>query len=193
MNIEAILKEAVSVVDGAEVPDQLRTIAFEQVLGALLMGGRARSTDSGEGEAGGGANEEKTDGGVIEQIAGTCGLDIERAKQVFAEDPEGGLELVIPVGRLESSKASATKQIALLVAGGRFAGGLGEWTNATKIRSVCERFGKFDTANFAATVRKMQDVFSFRGSRQRRQVRINLVGMEQMKVLLEELATGQTE
>lgn len=190
MDMESILREAVSVVNRAEVPEALRGGAFEAVLAAMLEIGGTSVGRAEEGLRRGGGARGGESGSVVAQIGIRCGLDVARVKEVYDEDSEQGLVLVVPVGKLESSKASAAKQIALLMAGGRQLGGLEEWTDVRGIRSMCEHYGKFDTANFATTVKKLQDEFSFKGSGQQRQVRINQVGVERLKTLLGELVGG---
>jgi len=192
MDIEAILREAVRLVDCAEVPGSLHEIAFDRILAKLLSTGEVRPGSDRTTTT----EEDKVDqvktGSVLSQIAAKCGLAVEKIKEVYDEGGERGLEVVAPVGKLESGKAPATKQISLLVAGGRQLGGLEEWTDAKEIRITCEHYGKYDSANFAGTVRQMQDVFSYKGSGQRRQVRTNLVGVNSLKMLLSEITGSQT-
>ena len=77
--------------------------------------------------------------------------------------------------------ATATKEIALLVAGGRQAAGLEAWTSWDEIRRWCGEFKKLDSGNFAKTMREMDDVFNTRKESERKlQVRLAKHGWERV-------------
>jgi hypothetical protein len=71
------------------------------------------------------------------------------------------------------------KAIALLVAAGRQAAGMEEWTQATAIREVCRNFGVLDVANFATEVASLGDVFLVRGKGQSREFKVTRHGYEE--------------
>lgn len=57
----------------------------------------------------------------------------------------GELELSIGTAKLPAAKTAGAKRIALLVAAGRQAGGWDpEWTDVGEIRTIAERYGKYD-------------------------------------------------
>ena len=69
----------------------------------------------------------------------------------------------------ETSKtATATKQIALLIAGARQAAGIDEWTSWDQFRTVCADYKRLDSGNFAKTIREMEDVFRLRKESERK-------------------------
>ena len=121
---------------------------------------------------------------LVAKIARKLDLPADSIAEVYAESGEGGLDIVTGVGKLDSSTAGATKQLALLLSGGRQLGEVGEWTLSKAIRAVCIHYGRFDSANFAKTVREMDDSFSFRGRSQQLEVRLHQRGIEKLKNLL---------
>jgi hypothetical protein len=195
MDVKDVLVRALTAVEDASVPDDLRAIAFEKAV-ELISGRSAPHTHSGsavthstasDGESGSlpGASS------VIKAVAAKLRVPVEGVEEVYAVDAAGDLEIVLGPGRLESTTAGATKQIALLLAGGRQTGGLDDWTAGSVIRDACVHFGKFDTNNFARVVKQMDDVFSFRGKGQQWQVKINRVGMERLGDMIRHLAGAE--
>lgn len=188
METKDVLVEAVKAVEEAGVPTDLRSIAFEKAIELVARRGGLQSTphqqshptgSTGGSVAGSSAGESK-----LGTIARKLGMPQSVVEEVYAEDDNGGLEVIVGVGRLEASTAGATKQLALLSAGGRQLAGIEDWTSAAEIRDVCVQFGKFDTNNFARMVKQMDDLFSFRGRGQQWQVRMNRVGAERLKEMI---------
>lgn len=85
-------------------------------------------------------------------------------------------------------RAVGTQQIALLVPAGRQPGGWEEWTPIERIREVCRDYGRFDVATFASTVKRMGDLFSFRGRARQLELRLTRPGFEQAGELACELS-----
>ena len=179
-----VLIEALKDVEEADVPDDLREIAFAKAFDLRAGTGRAVQVVG----AGGGAGEQSAvpvtrgqldaGGDPLARIAQRLEIDVETVGEVF-DVHEGQVELIIPAGKLPSRVATATKQIALLVAGARQAAGIEDWTSLDKVRDVCAYFRKLDSGNFAKTVREMDDVFNFRNPTPRKiQVRLARPGWE---------------
>ena len=124
------------------------------------------------------------------KIGRKLGLTGDTIKEVFADDSQGGLEVVVGVGKLDQATAGATKQLAILVSGARQLSEKEEWTASKEIRRVCVHYGRFDPANFAKTLRQMDDAFSFRGKAQQLQVRLHQRGIDRLKALIGSL-TGE--
>jgi hypothetical protein len=78
---------------------------------------KARSAPAGPG-----------DEPVVPKIARKLGVALETIAEIYSEDAQGGVELVVGVGKLDRMTASATKQLALLISGGRQLAELEEWT-----------------------------------------------------------------
>lgn len=173
-DVSQILVGATKDVEDAEVPDDLREIAFREAIrlreasAGLTTGGADEGTGSGGGGGGGG---EATGEGAIPQIASRFGVDAARVGEVFTER-DGEVLLAIGTKALSSGKRPATKEIALLVAGARQATGVEDWTSVDKIRGWCEEYGKYDGPNFAKTIADMDDLFQFTGKGQKREVRL---------------------
>lgn len=178
-----VLVGALKDVEEADVPEDLREIAFAKAFELRAAAARVPQPGGAGGEVGGGAvpatrGQLDTRGDPLARIAARLEIDAETVGEVFDVN-EGEVELIVPVGKLPGRVATATKQIALLVAGGRQAAGIEDWTSLDRIREVCAYFRKLDSGNFAKTVREMEDVFNFRNASQRKiQVRLARPGWE---------------
>ncbi len=125
-------------------------------------------------------SDPNVNGDLLAAIARRLGIDRATVSEVFASQ-DGELELIVSVGRLSGKVATATKEIALLVAGARQAAGLEEWTSWDEIRRWCAEFKKLDSGNFAKTMREMDDVFNTRRASERKlQVRLAKPGWERV-------------
>ena|SRR5438094_7099935 len=190
MNLTEVLVEALRAVDEAQVPAELREIAFAK---AIDLATRGQGAPHGAGVTttitpppGAAAS---TDGSPLQRIAGKLKVDVEAVGHVYNIDPDGQLELVISQNRLPSGYGPAMKDIALLVAAGRQAAGLDtDWTPTEAIREVCEHFNRLDSANFATHINRMDDVFLFRGSARKREVKMTVPGWESEAARVRQLA-----
>lgn len=183
---EEVLAEALRVTREAQLPPHLESVAFEKAIDAFS--GTARiAADTGKGRQSLKADSVTQDN-AIDRIASKLGIDLSLVEEVFSFDPEAGIQLIVGVGKLETEKTAATRELATLVAGSRQLGGIEDWTQARRIREVCQHYGKFDSANFAATLTQMDDIFGFKGKGQGREVRLNKPGSEEFKRLIVALA-----
>lgn len=182
-----VLIMALKDVEEAELPDDLREIGFAKAVdlraGPVPVGlsvpatGLANPALAGNGVQGG---DPSVYGDSIATIAARLKVGRATVSEVFAAH-DGDLELIVSVGRLSAKVATATKEIALLVAGGRQAAGLEEWTSWDEIRRWCGEFKKLDSGNFAKTMREMDDVFNTRKESERKlQVRLAKPGWERV-------------
>lgn len=92
------------------------------------------------------------------------------------EVEDGVPRLTIARGKLASSKKAATQQIALLVAAARQAVRVENWTESKTIRKAVERYGKYNSPNFAAAISELEDDFSYSGKGQSRRVKVRRDG-----------------
>jgi hypothetical protein len=183
--VTRVMKETVKAVEDADVPDDLRAAAFEKAFDVLV--GRTAAEAKPSAEVTPPIRRGGPEGGpALGGIASRMSLDAELVNEVFYVDGES-FGLALASSRFERSKAPATQQIALLVAAGRQAGGWDEWTRTSEIRDVVREYGRFDPANFATTVRRMADVFSFRGKGRELEVRVTRPGFERAGDLIREL------
>lgn len=178
------MREAVKVVEEAEVPDDLRATAFEKAFEALI--GVAQSPAS-PGPREPVASMAVPDSPSLAGIASRLGLEPALAAEIYYVDADT-LGLALAPSKFSPKKAAATQEIALLLAAGRQAGGWDEWTQVGHIRTACRDYGRFDVANFATTIRRMADVFSFRGKGRQLEVRVTRPGFEQAANLARELS-----
>jgi hypothetical protein len=192
MALKDILAEALKAVDEAEIPSELREIAFGKAID--LVAGTASPKSridpqvkvQPQGQLAGDAS------GPMQRIANKLKLDSEVVSHVYYIDPEGkNLEVVISSSRLPAGFAPAIKELALLVAAGRQAAGIdAEWTSADEIRKVCEHFKRYDSANFAAHIQQMERVFSVRGTPRKREVRMTSPAWEEATALITRLTSS---
>jgi hypothetical protein len=129
------------------------------------------------------------EGDLIGKIAARLQLDRNVVDQVYRVTDDT-VNVIVSPRRLSPSKATATRQLAQLVAGGRQAADIEEWTDAGIIRQVVSDFGRYDSPNFASTIASMDEVFLFSGKGQSRTVKVSRPGMETISALVRNLAEG---
>jgi hypothetical protein len=193
-DIRTILQETLADLTAANVPDDLRPVAFETILIARLREDTGRASDPTVSKplqllAGGHDGDDFAPAPPMESIAQRLGLDIETVKEVFNVTTEGEIELVVPAAKLPAASAIATKDIALLVAAARQAGGGEEWTPFGAIRTVADDYRRLDSSNFATTIQDMKNFFAIRSSSPRKkEVRMTRPAWERASALVRELA-----
>lgn len=182
------LKDALEALDAAQVPEDLREVAFARALDNLIgTPARTAGTDTSvaEGSAGGPSGEAD---GPVANIASRLNIDVSTASRVFDVD-EDGVHLVVPRGRFETSKLAATRQVAQLVVAARRAAGLDqEWTSAEHVRRTADDKGVLDSPNFAKALADLDGQgMRIRGERQNREIKINDAGFEAAGKVAEQL------
>lgn len=190
MNVDEILRKAKEAVEKAGIPEDLKSKAFEKAV-ELYSGDLAKQDNTAsENHFGRSSNSNsQSEGSILMNISNKLKIEPQLLEELFyVEDDE--VKIIIASGKLDSSNAGATKQLSLLVAGARQVGGLEDWTGNDIIRDVCQYFNKYDAANFAKTLAGMEDVFSFKGKGQKREVKINRPGQEKFKKIILELVGG---
>jgi hypothetical protein len=186
--IEEILKATLTTLESARVPEELRPIAFERTFDALLasLDGEAATALGTTMGALAETTPEPLENPSLERIASRLGLDVDLVREIYHSDGEE-LGLAVAPSSFDSRKAVGAVQIALLVAAGRQAGGWEEWTPVGFIRDVCRDYGRLDSANFATTIKRMADIFSFRGRGRQVEVRVTRPGYERAAALAREM------
>lgn len=181
MEVVDVLVKALKATEEARLPDDLRLVGFGKAVDLLSQDPASTSGRRGSGSRS--RRPAEKGGDVLDAIA--RGLEREKAEveEIYAED-EGELIVVVGTNKLDRTNARGSQELALLVAGGRQLGGIEEWTGVKKIREACEDFGKHDPANFAATITRMVDSFSFKGKGRSREVKIKRPGIERLKGLV---------
>jgi hypothetical protein len=194
MDIARALTEALKALEAANVPDDLREKAFEKAFElaardlepdspSTVEQQRLQGGDPGLGEAG------LEIPAQLARIAERLRLALPVVGDVFYED-NGEVGIGLPASSLDRSKSGATRQLALLVAAARQGAGLEEWTSSSTIRAICADYGRFDSANFASTLKNMGSLFSYRGKGHGLEVRLTRPGLEQAADLIQEMGNG---
>lgn len=189
VKVSEVLKAAAREVDEADIPDDLRVVAFSKAIDLLTATGPVHGMRAGDGAQAKSASMDSGDDELLRKIASKLGLDIEVVSEAYYFE-DGELQLNIPAVRLDSRKAPAMKQLALLVAAGRQAAGLDDATPFGVIREVCDQYGRLDGPNFAGTIKQMNDVFIFKGSGQKQMVRMTRPGWERASDSVNTLVNG---
>lgn len=191
--ITEVLRTAHDSVSAAGIPEALQSLALEKAIDmAARQHGFAPSSSEGGLTPGGPPTETPPPAGAstersIARIAAGLGLSVETVDEVYHLDGET-LSLSVATGKLPTTRQAAVKEIALLIAGGRQAGGWDpEWTPAEEIRPVADAYGKLDR-NFATALTDMEDEFSFSGSGSARKVKLKRKGKENLVALVRRLA-----
>jgi hypothetical protein len=133
------------------------------------------------------AEKETVDESGLAALAKKTRVDKEALADVFEAD-DGEIQLIVGPARLPRQRAAASRTIALLIASARQGSGLDSgWTSVASIREAAREYGAYDEANFAGTVASMNDVFAFKGSGQKRQIKVTARGFEQFANLVNSL------
>ena len=187
-DLSEILIQAKKDVESADLPEDLREAAFKEAI-------RLRTTAAGMGgeESNGEPRRERSraDGDALDKIAGRLNVSRDAVEDVFDEQ-DGEPDLIIGVRKLPASAQAGAQSIALLVASARQAAEIEEWTSADTIRKVCEDFKKYDSANFAKSLAKMDHVFRMRGQGQKREFKLARPGWDAAGDLVRQL-TGEDD
>jgi hypothetical protein len=187
MEAREVLIATLKDVSETDVPPELRAIAFSKVFDLRARGGAPAPPLPRDGGGGGLGSQTPTNPeDKLAAIAAKIGTGRDVAAEVY-EVVDDGLELIIPAGKLDNRVAAGAKEIALLVAGGRQAAGIDDWTSIDVIRKVCGDFKKLDQGNFAKSIRQMETEFNRRETDKRPAVKMSRPGWEQYAALVRRL------
>ena len=191
-----VVRQAGIIVAEADLPDSLRPYAFERTLDLLLaeaalVGPRAPVVRPATSAAPQDAVASGADAPAnpLLRIAQRAGLDEAAVREVYRLEHDQ-VSLVVGDKKLDRNKATGSRQVTLLVAGGRQAAGFEEWTNLAWAREVCSLYNRLDSKNYAATIKSMADVFNFHGQGVHREVRLTMPGWDEWAVLVRRLVAG---
>jgi len=190
MELRELFEQVISVIDELNIPNDLRAVAFEKGVD-ILAGPRSAPPAASSGVPDSGKTPPRDIAGArLEKIAAKLGTSIDEINVIYHE-ADDNLGIGVATSKLAKSSAAATREIALLIAAGRQAGGYDvDWTPIGEIRSVCSDYGRFDGANFASTITDMGDFLNFRGRGQGREVRVLKPGFDAAAALVRRLSTG---
>jgi len=188
------LRAAVLAVEAAEVPDDLREIAFSRALDATL--GHIPTTPPDATVATHATPLRDADPSIssdspLRLIAKKMGISATVAETLYYVE-EGKLTLVLAPSKFQQSLSHATVEIGRLVIAGRQAAGFEDWTPVSAVREACQDRGKFNRSNFAAYLGKLDGSgFIVRGSGQGRMFKANAAGFEQAGELATQLTAQE--
>lgn len=185
MNWQETLAQAEQIVDDSKIAPDLRSVAFGRVLGALLGDSPKQSSGADPTED---SKDENSPDDALSSIAAKLSIPREALENIYFAD-ESGVNISIPSSRLDSSKKAATKQLALLVAVGRQAGGIENegWTADSVIRDVCQEYGVYQAKHFSETLGELDEAFHKRGTPKKREYKLKIPGFEKAAALIKGL------
>jgi hypothetical protein len=173
-------KEVLAAIEEAQVPPELREVAFVRGLDHLLGG--ARPAQRGAAPPRPDSDAASPPGGDVSKplvrIARRLHIDPAVASRVFDVDEEG-VHVVVQRSKLSTSNKAAAQELTQLVAAARQAGGLDpEWTAVDEVRRVADKKGVVDT-NFSKHVTALDGKgMRIRGPRGGREIKMNETGLE---------------
>lgn len=190
----AALKEILEDLDAANVPPDLREVAF--TLGMNVVLGTTSSPPAQTEPLSVRQVDAPTLGTAptgdspAAMLAARLGVSYEDITEVFSFG-EKGPELIVGSGKIPPQAAAAAKDIAILIAAARQGIALEEWTAFSDIRDACSQYGRLDSNNFATTMKELDPYFSFRSpSPRRREVKLNRPGWEKAAASVKRLVEG---
>lgn len=173
--VEEVLRGAQAAVEAAEVATEFRAIAYEKAVELLAAGAglaapaaAASASPPPPAAPAGGQSDGGPTSGSLQRIATQLEVDLELVERAY-EVQDGDLAVVVPVSRLPQQARPAMRDLIVLTAVGRQAGG---WdaspTPVAAVRAVCESYSsRFDAGNFANAVRDLSDYLRRQGGRRR--------------------------
>lgn len=189
--VSELLSRALSAVDTAKVPTDLREVAFSTAI-AMLTDGHigAASPPSPPTE------QQETNGKfsssgsqLLDTIAKKLEVEPAIVRRLFAEK-DGEPELIVKSSKLPKSKSAAAPDIALLVMAGRQAGGIEDYTESSVLREAAKHYGKFDQANFATQMKSLDNYILTDGKGVSMKRKLTHPGIEASVALIEKYATA---
>jgi hypothetical protein len=202
--LQECLKQAADAVQGAKVPEDLRVVAFEHALDALGVGAApppaavtatlaARGQEQQQPNQGtsapnsSGSSLNTRGSAVLDQIANGLGIDGATIVRLFAEK-DGEPVLIVKSSALPKTASAAACDIALMVMAARQLGGLEDYTDSEALREVVKKYGKFNSANFAASLKSLDNLILTEGKGSGVKRKLTMPGIEAATDLLEKYA-----
>lgn len=192
MEPKEVLIKALEAVEGAEVPDDLRELAFAKAVD--LYAGTAHRTP-GEGRPSHynsppPPQDETGRGERLGKVAEFFGLPLDQVENYFLEDEDGELTFVgdpRPLGQNTSDQARAA---SLLLACARQVGGYDtQGTSRALLRSACDSLGLVDS-NYSKLFASKKAWFSVSGSGQKTTIKVKPDGRTAAEEKMSELRAG---
>jgi hypothetical protein len=185
------IREAAEAVAAADVPDDLREVAFSKALDAKLgLGVGAPSAGSGGGTSGASGHTTESTTDAIVKIARKCNVATDQVDKVLEEDGDA-IHITASRSKFAQSQKQGMQQVALLISAARQAAGLDEdATPLSVIKDHCDEVGVLDEGNFSRHMAERRDGVRVRGPNRRRELKVNNSGFEAAGKLISDLADG---
>jgi hypothetical protein len=195
VDVKDILRRAAEEVEASGVSEEFREAAFSKAvdliarpaIGSSDTGMQSGSISLPQGGVGVPARTET----ILRKIASRLKLADDVVREVFHEE-DGTIDIVVSPTRFHVQKSKATKELALLVAAGRQAAALEEFTSVAAIRPVVENFKRYDPPNFSTTISEMTTEFNHRGTGRKKEVRVSKPGWEAATALVTRLGGAES-
>jgi hypothetical protein len=193
-DVQKILASAHAAVEAAKVPKELQPLAFEKAIDLLAGSVAPASPAAASAKAKDDGSDGKTRDGVsgderLAKIAHRTGVDTSQLPYIYDLDDDD-VTLVIQRSKLATSKAVATREVALLYCAARQAGGYDDThTSVSLIRQRVDDMGVLNVGNFATYVREV-DGMTGKGARQNREFKVTQHGYEEAGKLITRLTGG---
>lgn len=190
-DIAAVLKEAADTVGSADLPGDLRPVAYAKLLDYMLSGHLVDAPiDPPASVPRIGRQPTATGSGPLAALSSKLKLEPSTLERYFEFDDEG-VHLLMPRSTLDSNKKGATSEVTYLVAAALQADGSNDSTSGQMIRNACDALGVLDETNFWKGVRLTEGKgIRIRGSGTNREVKINAVGYEHAAEIITRIANG---
>lgn len=185
-----MLKAALQAVEDANIPTDLRAIAFTKAIDVLSGSDDTTVRSSGKAEnggGGGGGGGPATESDRLKKIADALSVPQERIEMLFVEHDDE-LQVAADPARLGSSMKDRAKSVALLVAAGRQLGGWDDGpTGDSVIRAEVDRLGVYDNTNYSRHVKELNAWFNVNGTGRSTTYKLKFPGREYLKTFAKEL------
>lgn len=193
--VKEILAAALAAVNDANVPNELRPLAFEKAVD-LLAGIPApippsppvasRESGLGDGDGGGAATEDER----LATIARKTGVDVSKLPYVYDLD-EDDVTILLKRSALGAGDAAATRELALLYTAARQAASYDAQTSMGLVRAQVENMGVYDPKNFTTHLKNIDGV-TIKGSGKARELKVSQHGFEEAGKLITRLTGGES-
>ncbi|MDQ6775854.1 MAG: hypothetical protein M3071_06475 [Actinomycetota bacterium] len=189
-----VLKEVLAALDQANVPEDLREVAFAKAFDHAA-GAASAASPTGPASAasppattGTGGDQAADRAGAFARIADKLAITTEQAAHVFDID-EDGVHLTVPHSAFDSKKRTAMQQVMRIVAAARQAIDLEEFTATRFLRAACEDRGVLDSGNFSSALAGIDgDGIRVKGAGSSREIKLNAKGYAVAGEIVKQLA-----
>lgn len=186
MSVATTLRAAVAAVEEAQVPDDLRPIAFSKAVDLLAGNGPGGAPRLASAEGGPSGARRATAGAPskgLEKIAVALGVPGNRIEMIYTEHGEV-LQVVADPDDLGNTTKERAKVVALLLAAGRQLGGWDEGSTSDEyVRAEVDRLGVYDSTNYSKHVKELAAWFNINGSGKKASYKLKHSGRQHIKEL----------